>query len=716
MKRSALLATTLLVFAIPLLAENRHQSYFSYDDGGTLVLQGDDGRELEARVNLPVYPGDEVVTNRRGRSEIRLADGNIIALDRTTSVRFRSVLDAYEGESQSTLLELRYGKMMVHRVEGERDPLRVDTKSASYVAAGETIFAIEANDRGRDRVTVFDGQLEVRTPNRRTRVRSGESANVDDRGIYSLAAQPRASADDFEEWFVRRVERYDDDGDNKYLASRFSHYDSELRDHGSWVYAGSYGGWVWRPVVSAGWRPYHYGEWSRAGSGSLTWVSYEPWGWLPYHYGRWAYEPAFGWVWLPGTGYSPAWVYWMYGSGYVGWAPAGWYDSYRPYYQWAGRPYQNVGADFGFGFYGRVRVNEVDLRPWTFVEPNGLVSGRIDRAALTTDAIRQRLSRDGNGIATVSSSPARFTNEQLRDPAAAINGIARRGLGTGSGVTSAPSDLTSFFRRDSDVPASVRERIVRQRPADGGSVSRGGAQTPAPGTIWTGSSGGGVAPIGRGEVAPIGRGSVAPTGRGGDTPADPATGGQGRINRGDWRNEGGSGAGTRIDRGSGGTSDKPAPAAPQRGRIDRGDGRVSVTPAPRDSSGDPAQSWRGRVARPSGSAPAAEAPSPQTKPRDDTWRGREAGGDSGSSDVPRRVIDRIGGARVTSGEREGSGSSRPSGGSSRGGGSIDRGSSGSSGSSGRSSAPATPAPSAPAPQKESGESKRSEGGKISRDQ
>jgi hypothetical protein len=704
MKRSAFLATLFFLTALPLLADNRHQSYFSYDDGGTLVLQGDDGRELEARVNLPVYPGDEVVTNRRGRSEIRLADGNVIALDRSTSVRVRSVLDAYEGEAQATLLELRYGKLMVLRRDVESEPLRLDTSSASYVASAESLFTVEADNKGRDRVMVFDGQVEVRTPNRRTRLREGDSANVDDRGLYALTSQPRASADDFERWFIQRAARYDDDGDSKYLDGRFSSYDSELRDYGSWVYVGSFGGWVWRPVVSVGWRPYHYGEWVRGGSGCLTWVSYEPWGWLPYHYGRWAYEPAYGWVWLPGSGYAPAWVYWMYGGGYVGWAPAGWYDCYRPYYSWAGRPYQNVTADFGFGFYGRVRVNELDLRPWTFVEPNGLVSGRIDRAALTTDAIRQRLSRDGGSIATISSSPARFTNEQLRDPAAAINGIARRGLGTGTGPGTAPADLTPFFRRDDNVGENVRERIVRSRPT-GGSNAGSGTQMPNPGTIYSGSSGGGVAPIGRGEVAPIGRGSVAPTGRGGDTPAEPSTGG--RVSRGDWRNEGGSGSGTRIERGNG--SSTPATPAPERGKIDRGEGRETVAPTPRESGSDSGESWRGRVARPSGEAPAAGTPA--EKPRDDSWRNKPTTGDSGSSDVPRRIIDRIGGARVTSGD-----SPRSSGGSNRGSGQIDRGSSGSSSSSSgkASTPPPAPAPSSPPPQKSS-DSNRGDGGKIKRD-
>src|ERR1700754_520969 len=92
MKKAAVLLP-LLTFAltIPVLAEDddRHQSYLSYDDGGTLVRSGEDGREIEAHRNLPIYPGDEVVTARRGRAEVRLSDGNIIGIDRATALRFR---------------------------------------------------------------------------------------------------------------------------------------------------------------------------------------------------------------------------------------------------------------------------------------------------------------------------------------------------------------------------------------------------------------------------------------------------------------------------------------------------------------------------------------------------------------------------------------------------------------------------------------------------
>jgi hypothetical protein len=655
MRKLALLALFPLAVAVPLHAAGRSQSYFSYDDGGTIVRQGEDAREIEARVNMPVYPGDEVTTSRRGRAEIRLSDGNVLGLDRSTSIVFRSILDSYEGDSSETIAELRFGHIAVVRTPEGREVLRIDTDNGSYIATDEATYAVDT-DRGRDRLTVYAGDVEVRTPNRTTRVRAGEEAKVDNNGLYGLVSNSTYPADDFERWFIHRAERYGG-GSSRYLDRSLAYADSDLADNGSWTYVSGYGAWGWRPHVSVGWRPYYYGSWNYGPGGCLTWVSYEPWGWVPYHYGRWAYDPFYGWVWLPGGGYAPAWVYWMYGSGYVGWAPSGWWDCYRPYYNWCYRPYATAGRDFGFGFYGRVRIGDMDLRPWTFVNPNAIMSTRVDRAALTTDAIRDRLGRSSGGFVTVSNNPARFTRNELKDPDTAVNAIARRGLGSGTGKegTGSPTDMTPFFRRDPDLSSNVRDRITRgARPSGGTGTTAGSGGSVAP--IGSGN----LAPIGSGNVAPIGGGSVAPTGGGNVAPATGDRFGRGG-NRGDVPADSG-----RVDRGRLGRGTEP-PTVEHPSTTDRG----NATPP------HPAPDVRNRMQRPSQQPSAGEQPSPQPQRApdrvrpDESWRGRAVGGQpqkgSGSpatappqplerdfsnrgSDVPRRVIDRIGGARVYPGD------------------------------------------------------------------
>ena len=759
MRKLALLTFLAVTAALPLqAARGREQSYISYDDGGTLLRQAEDGRDIEARVNMPLFIGDELITNRRGRAEVRLADGNIVGVDRASAVKLLSVLNDFDSESASgTIIELHYGKLAVYRTADTNQSLRLDTMSASYFVNREAIFSVETDSKGPDRVSIFSGTVDVRTPARTVRLREGQAARVDTRGPFELVADNTTSADDFERWFLKRVDRFAD-RDSRYLDASLAPYDADLSANGTWTFIAGYG-WGWRPYVAAGWRPYYYGQWVHSPGGTLVWVSYEPWGWAPYHYGRWAYDAMYGWFWLPGYTYSPAWVYWWYGPSYVGWAPAGFWDCHRGYYDWAYRPYQH--ADFGFGFYGRVHVNEVDLRPWTFVDSRTIISNRVDRAALSTDVVRGRLIREPGGFGVVSGTPARFGKSELKDPAAAVNTIYRRGL-VGGGPNGTPiADVTPFIRRDADPTGAIRDRMLRTRPVEGGvgvagRVPASGA-SPASGSLAP-IGGGSVAPIAGGSLAPIGGGSVAPTGggsvapigggtlnRGGQAPPASAvpgetrTGGSsGRIGRGEApRNEapfapgpatrdGGSSPGGQIERGaapresgSGAVNRTEAPAAP------RNDRQFTAQPAPARPA---TPNWRERYDRstPVDTTPSETAPA---APRDTSWRNRgadqpAAGGEAaappprtytprpaeGASDVPRRVIDGIGGARIYRGDGGNRSGSSNRGGSSasappppsRGGGSVER------------SSPPPPPPPPPSRNEGSG-SRDSGGGKVSRD-
>ena len=93
----------------------------------------------------------------------------------------------------------------------------------------------------------------------------------------------------------------------------------ELGGYGDWITVHPFGT-VWRPYVSHGWRPYIYGHWIWTDRDWL-WVSYEPFGWAVYHYGYWQYDPAWGWIWIPGLEWNPVRVQWISYGNYVCWAP-----------------------------------------------------------------------------------------------------------------------------------------------------------------------------------------------------------------------------------------------------------------------------------------------------------------------------------------------------------------------------------------------------------
>ena len=114
----------------------------------------------------------------------------------------------------------------------------------------------------------------------------------------------------------------------------------ELSPYGQWMEDPSYG-YVWIPAVQNDFRPYcSEGHWVMTEYGNM-WVSDYPWGWAPFHYGRWTFDRFYGWVWIPGREWGPAWVTWRSNNAYYGWAPMGpgvslmmSFESYTPPEDW----------------------------------------------------------------------------------------------------------------------------------------------------------------------------------------------------------------------------------------------------------------------------------------------------------------------------------------------------------------------------------------------
>jgi hypothetical protein len=112
------------------------------------------------------------------------------------------------------------------------------------------------------------------------------------------------------------------------VGASFGVFYSSLGHHGEWIEVGTHV-YAWRPYgVVVGWRPYTVGRWVWTSDG-WYWVSDEPWGWATYHYGRWYYDDFYGWLWIPGYEWAPAWVEWRYGGPVIGWAPLPPYAVFR---------------------------------------------------------------------------------------------------------------------------------------------------------------------------------------------------------------------------------------------------------------------------------------------------------------------------------------------------------------------------------------------------
>lgn len=102
----------------------------------------------------------------------------------------------------------------------------------------------------------------------------------------------------------------------------YADFYSCLAPYGQWIQEPQYG-YVWAPAVEGDFRPYYTnGKWVMSEYGNL-WASDYPWGWAAFHYGRWTFDTYYGWLWIPGDTWAPAWVKWRADEGVFGWAPLG---------------------------------------------------------------------------------------------------------------------------------------------------------------------------------------------------------------------------------------------------------------------------------------------------------------------------------------------------------------------------------------------------------
>ena len=100
----------------------------------------------------------------------------------------------------------------------------------------------------------------------------------------------------------------------------FQVFYDQLSPYGEWVNYPNWG-YVWIPDAGADFVPYStQGHWILTDDG-WAWMSDYSWGWAPFHYGRWDYDQYYGWFWVPGNEWGPAWVSWRRADGYYGWTP-----------------------------------------------------------------------------------------------------------------------------------------------------------------------------------------------------------------------------------------------------------------------------------------------------------------------------------------------------------------------------------------------------------
>jgi hypothetical protein len=434
-------------------------SYISYAERYATVQPAQTSDALDAVVNMPVLTGDRLTTSRGARVEVQLADGSTVWVDEFSTLDFDALAYSRDDSSPRSALYLAEGTVAVEipaTALGD-GTMRLDSPAGTVYLDRPGLFRLDL-DGNEIRVQAFTGLAELPVGVGSALLRGGEEATVGPGGDVQKAGITDRT-DDFWNWVQER--RTPSPGPTaQYVTGQATDHAAALNAYGDWVYVDTFSSWMWRPHVSLTWVPYSYGRWYWTPVG-YSWISYYPWGWYPFHYGSWYFDASFGWVWGWDSVWSPAWVHWIYTPGYVGWCPRGYYDWW--YYHncshcwgdtWMHPP--SRWSEAAFDFSGRVRMGQVDPRPWTIVPEGQFANTHLDRVRL---------------------DPSRF----LRDGPSDRTGVVR----TGPLVTSAPPrgyagrGIESFFGLGTvqrDVPDITqvlgRENIPGTRAANAGSLLR----------------------------------------------------------------------------------------------------------------------------------------------------------------------------------------------------------------------------------------------------
>jgi uncharacterized membrane protein YgcG len=337
-----------------------HISYVELKADGRdpqVLREGGEAPEI-ASLNLPLGPGDTIRTSDVRRCEIQFDNGTIIRLDVDTELKIETIMaQSLSSAKKLSNLVLRRGQIYVmYKQYDSREIFQVLTPNAALKLKHNTVAMINMKDDGSTDLNVKYGRAYVLYGPNEKRLKEkiiykDERFTVRQDNTFVFGAYTATT--DFEAWNKVINDDFLELHKGKttlpkpiqdlpaavfYFAQKYANI------YGEWIYD-DYFGYVWRPFMYhyypwGSWQPYVLGRWTNYND-QMYWVPEEPWGWIPYHLGVWHWDNKYGWVWLPGRMFAPAWVGWAFYGGYFCWRPWTMWD-------WMWWPYNNYGYSYNY--------------------------------------------------------------------------------------------------------------------------------------------------------------------------------------------------------------------------------------------------------------------------------------------------------------------------------------------------------------------------------
>jgi hypothetical protein len=291
----------------------------------------------QAFPNLPLGPGDRIVTDFDGQAEIQVGQ---------TFVRVGPNADVSLIDSTPTGLYFGVAQGSVHvRAFGlwPGQSVVVNTPSGSVTEAMPGQFRVDVLPD--EQAALFTGfgvgnTLFITGAGGFAQYVTGQALElVGSNPVIPQWMQP-SEWDALDQWSHMRDDQIGQSLSYRYVSPEVPGA-YELDAAGTWMPGTPYGP-IWFPNnVPGGWAPYHYGHWINHAPWGWVWVEDESWGYAPFHYGRWvSFNGRWGWVPGPPAAHpvwSPALVVFaggvnVGGVGVSAWFPLGPGEPYRPWY------------------------------------------------------------------------------------------------------------------------------------------------------------------------------------------------------------------------------------------------------------------------------------------------------------------------------------------------------------------------------------------------
>ncbi|MHB8054443.1 MAG: DUF6600 domain-containing protein [Candidatus Aminicenantales bacterium] len=307
------------------------------------ILRENGARRVPATLNMPLIPGDIVVTPGAGRLELQFDNGTIIRMDAETELKIETILaESLTTSNKMTNLILSRGRVYAMFKEySSREICQFLLPTAAVRLRHQTVAILGVGAAQSSDVWVRRGKADIlygpdAAALKKHDVLTGEHITIGPDHRYAF--QPFSERMPFESWNNSLNDNFENlhKGQSmlpkpvrrwplavQYFAEKYSNL------FGEWIYD-DYLGYIWRPAdndrpYAGGWRPYYSGQWEQAGN-QLYWVPSEPWGWIPFHLGVWHWDNKRGWLWVPGSVFAPAWVDWSFKDNFFAWRPYGFWD------------------------------------------------------------------------------------------------------------------------------------------------------------------------------------------------------------------------------------------------------------------------------------------------------------------------------------------------------------------------------------------------------